>query len=612
MSNERVTEGLFRGLLEGEGYYKSEQIKVYEQKSPDVTITRLLRTAGKSGMGGKGSPEFIVTSSLAPDFVVLVECKADVSNQRSADLDKPVQFALDGAIHYARSLASRYNVIAVGVSGQNLSELRQDYYLVPKGTLDARPLMNRYGNPVTELLPFAELVEAGAFDPVVAKRRTDDLMDFSRELHNFMREHAKLTESEKPLLVSGTLIALQNPIFAKTYGDYDDPSELQSQWFSTIEVQIEKAKIPDLKVSNMTTPYRSLSVHPELSKPSEKWPRGPLYELIYQLHQKVMPFISEYHDFDVVGQFYGEFLKYTGGDKKSLGIVLTPRHVTELFGLLANVDADSKVLDPAAGTGGFLISAMTQMLKQAQSEQKRVAIKQRQLIGVEQQPNMFALAASNMMLRGDGKANLYQGDCFAPKIADAMKSHHCDVGMINPPYSQKDPALHELAFVDAMLDALKPKGVGLAIVPITCASAPHKLKAQILSKHTLEAVMSMPNDLFSPVGVITCVMVFTAHKPHALSNRSTWLARWPDDGFVKTKHLGRVDLHGKWPTIRDRWVDEFKERRITDRALTRKVGADEEWCAEAYLPTNYDLIEPRDVERELRNMAVFKLLCEAL
>ena len=78
--------------------------------------------------------------------------------------------------------------------------------------------------------------------------------------------------------------------------------------------------------------------------------------------------LSIYNDYDVVGQFYGEFLKYTGGDKKSLGIVLTPRHITELFSLLANVQTDSKVLDLCAGTGGFLISAMHQMTKLAEDK----------------------------------------------------------------------------------------------------------------------------------------------------------------------------------------------------------------------------------------------------
>lgn len=61
---------------------------------------------------------------------------------------------------------------------------------------------------------------------------------------------------------------------------------------------------------------------------------------------------------DILGHFYGEFLKYTGGDKKALGIVLTPRHITELFALIANVNKKSTVLDICAGTGGFLVSAM--------------------------------------------------------------------------------------------------------------------------------------------------------------------------------------------------------------------------------------------------------------
>lgn len=88
-----------------------------------------------------------------------------------------------------------------------------------------------------------------------------------------------------------------------------------------------------------------------------------LHELIQQIHEKAAPFITANESLDILGQFYGEFLKYTGGDKKALGIVLTPRHVTELFALLANVHKDSTVLDICAGTGGFLISAMSQMMR---------------------------------------------------------------------------------------------------------------------------------------------------------------------------------------------------------------------------------------------------------
>jgi hypothetical protein len=80
-------------------------------------------------------------------------------------------------------------------------------------------------------------------------------------------------------------------------------------------------------------------------------------------------------DYDVVGNFYGEFLKYTGGDKKGLGIVLTPKHITELFAELADIKKDSIVLDPCAGTGGFLISAMHKMLSYTNSKKEECNIK---------------------------------------------------------------------------------------------------------------------------------------------------------------------------------------------------------------------------------------------
>lgn len=338
-----------------------------------------------------------------------------------------------------------------------------------------------------------------------------------------MREHAKVIESQKPLLVSGTLIALQNRAFSMSYDAYA-PEDLGKQWYAVIQAEIEKAEIPQAKKANMAQPYSEFAVYPELLTATKAYPKGVLNELIRRLNEKAQPFLSVYHDFDVVGQFYGEFLKYTGGDKKALGVVLTPRHITELFALLANVNKDSKVLDPCAGTGGFLISAMHQMMKTALTENEKRKVKRFCLIGVEQLPNMLALAASNMILRGDGKANLYQGSCFDAAITEHIKAHECDVGMINPPYSQKDEDSKELVFVMHMLDCIKPGGIGMAIIPISCGIKPHRMRETLLAHHTLEAVMSLPDDLFYPVGIVPCIMVFTAHRPHATSNRKTWSA----------------------------------------------------------------------------------------
>jgi hypothetical protein len=471
--NERDTENVVRDELRRLGYYK-KPITVEEQRSRIDAVKRLMKAASKSGRGGIGSPEFIVSSTATPDFLVIIECKADprdhVSEAQTTILAggtieedeegyarRVQRFGVDGALHYAARLSKEFNVVAVTVSGESLDSATISAHLHVKGDERPKPLRTKEGGEVASLIPWDDFIEHATFDPTVQRMRQDELMAFSRELHDFMRDHCKLTESEKPLMVSGTLIALSRPAFAVSYDELE-PEDLQDEWLEVIRKEIHKAEIPKAKKDKMVTPYSTIAAHPELGKAKKDYPKGVLHELIKRLNEKVSPFISVYHAFDVVGQFYGEFLKYTGGDKKALGIVLTPRHVTELFALLANVTKASRVLDICAGTGGFLISAMHQMMKTAETKRERERIKKTGLIGVEQQPNMFALAASNMILRGDGKANLYQGSCFEDDVVADIKSHRCNVGMLNPPFSQGDESLHELYFVKQMLDCLTRGG----------------------------------------------------------------------------------------------------------------------------------------------------------
>lgn len=624
-TNERNTENIVRNRLRKLGYYdRNRDILVEEQKSNIEAVRRLLRSASKSGLGGLGAPEFIISSPSSADFLVIVECKGNTKDHASRHVagvlagtfkDVPPEararriqrFAVDGALHYARFLSREFNVIAVAVAGETGTGSVVSAFLHAKGAKHPKRLRTKTGKDISTLIPWSDYIEHATFDPTVQRMRFDELMAFSRELHDFMRDHAKLTESEKPLMVSGTLIALRNKAFARTFGDYT-PEDLQAQWMHVIREEIYKADIPNSKKHSMTQPYASIAVHPELGKSTKAYPRGVLYEQIRMLNEKVWPFISVYHDFDVVGQFYGEFLKYTGGDKKALGIVLTPRHITELFALLANVHKRTHVLDSCAGTGGFLIAAMHQMMRHANTEQERTYIKQHCLIGIEQQPNMYALAASNMILRGDGKANLYQGSCFDDAIIKEVKKKLRErnrsrdtAGMLNPPYSQGDEDLHELVFVKAMLDCLTPHSVGIAIVPLPKMIAPHPVKTEILKYHTLEAVMTMPHELFYPVGRATCIVVFTAHQPHAGTGKKTWFAYWKNDGFVKTKHRGRIDLHGDWQEIRDQWVEAFRNRdeRI-GVSIKHPVTPEDEWCAEAYMNTDYSSVSASQLGNELK------------
>lgn len=608
MANERITEDLVDRHLRERGYYDDpDHIVVEKQQSVVQDIRRGLSKASKTGKGkAAGYPEFIITAPGTPDMVVLIECKADVKHHESANRDQPKDFAVDGVLHYARYLSPTFTVISIAVSGTpQVNEW--SFFVTPKGSVEERALVSPTGTEITTMIGLGDLLAAASFDPRVQRQREQDLIAFSMEMHEFMRDEAELEEKEKPLAVAGTLIALNDQIFAKTYDSYP-ATELPEFWIQSIKRVIREAKLPVAKLENMTQPFTGIQVHPELRKPTKGYPKGLLSEIVTMLAEKVMPFLTIYHDFDVVGAFYGEFLKYTGGDGKGLGIVLTPRHATELFGLIANVSKDDKVLDICAGTGGFLISSMVQMIKTATTEADVMDIKQNRLIGVEQNPSMYALGASNMILRGDGKANLYQGSCFDTAIAKGVKAHKANIGMVNPPYAKSKEDLHELRFVEQMLESLEKGGTGIAIVPVSCATAPSIHKRNLLKKHTLEAVMSMPPELFYPVGVITCIMVFTAGVPHAKSDRKTWFGYWRDDTFVKVKNLGRVDRNHTWPGVRDRWVEMYRNREVhAGESVMQRVEADDEWVAEAYMATDYSALTRESFEAALREYSLFIL-----
>lgn len=614
VANERATEDIVREHFKQHGL---PQQRLEEQTSSVPSVRAALATASKRGLG-IGKPEFVITFPVtAPKLVIVVECKQNINRHESPGRDKPQDFAVDGVLHYSEHLAKHFDVIGIAVSGTDPAHIKVSTFRQLKGSALAEPLPSRYG-PVDRLVPSGDYIRLLTYDPAVRARTEAELISFSRTLHNYMRDYAKIAETDKPLVVSGILLALRDQAFSQIWSNLKKPKDLAREVYGAIARVAKDADIPEDNREVMLDPYSFIKVHPELSRPG-KDNQSPLYKLIADIDEHVRPFLDTYHDVDVIGQFYGEFLRYTGGDRRGLGIVLTPRHLTELFALIANVGPNDVVLDTCAGTGGFLIAAMIEMDQKAgPDEELHSRIRRHQLVGVEQQPNMFALAVSNMILRGDGKANLYQGSCFDPEIIQQLKNGQAtrherpNVGLINPPFSQKGEGMHELDFIEVLLDILRPGGTAAVVVPMSCAIASHPTRNRLLAKHTLVAEMSLPNDLFGNIGLVCCCLVFKAHQPHAQSLQPTWFAYWKDDGFIKKKGQGRIDFNGRWPTIRDEWVAAFHSRAVIPNvSVTRKVTADDEWSAEAYLETDYSALSRRDFELTVRKYAIFKLLQEA-
>jgi len=607
--NERITENIVRKKLEVVGITDANGFMIDEQKSQNPLIEKLLKTASKSG-GGVGKPEFIISNPKDRDFILVIECKADIKKHQSSTGDQYKDYAIDGVLLYSANLAKEFNVLSIAVSGQDETELKIDVFLQAKGESSSQPLRDDGINRVLvrDIVSWESFSRYMMFDEGVAQCRTRGLNKFSRDLHNYLRDYGKITEAQKPLLVSGVLLALMKPGFRASFSNYVG-QELAIETFRAITDIINQAKLgvnQEAKKKAVVNAFRFIEDHPELQKIDKGKDESPLARIIRDIDREVRPFTQAHYDFDIIGDFYGEFIRYTGGDKQGLGIVLTPKHITDLFADLAKLNKNSVVLDTCCGTGGFLISAMKKMTKDV-SESDKIKILEHSLIGIEQEPQMFALAVSNMILRGDGKTNLYQGSCFDEEIFEQIKNK-ATVGFINPPYSQKGENLHEWNFVITLLNGLQKNATGIVIVPMSLAIAQHPLREQLLKEHRLEAVMSMPDDLFYPVGVVVCIMVFTAHTPHKSDeNHETWFGYWKDDGFRKDRVEGRIATN-RWIKIRDNWLNVYRRTKSPGKSVWRKVGVENEWCVEAYLETDYSRLAQDSFEFNIKKYIAYKIL----
>lgn len=200
------------------------------------------------------------------------------------------------------------------------------------------------------------------------------------------------------------------------------------------------------------------------------------------------------------------------------------------------------------------------------------------------------------------------------EIDDVKKNFKPTVGLLNPPYKTKASDIEEFEFILNNLDALEPGGTCIAIIPISCViektTIAENLRKRVLEKHTLEAVLSMPEELFhnSKVNTVTCAVIMTAHKPHP-KGKKTWFAYCRDDGFVKMKNKGRIDANHTWDDIREKWVSAFRNREVIDKfSLMREVSEKDEWCVEAYLETDYDEFTFEDYETTVKKYLMFNFM----
>ncbi|MCQ2340750.1 MAG: SAM-dependent methyltransferase [Paludibacteraceae bacterium] len=604
MANEAKTMNLFRKLLRLKGFYNDDSIIVEEQSSANKRINSLLSKASKSERGNSGRPDFIITSSKYPDFVIVVECKADIKNHVSSSMDSYRDYAVDGALYYADFLSKEFDVVAIGFSGENESLYSLSHYIHLSKEKDYHSLFND-----GELLNIDSYYDGLLHSDFKFNQDFNKLLDYTKELNEILQEK-KIKESKRGLLISGILIGLKNDRFKAEYKNYETTQEIVDNLYSAICVELDKSDVPNRNKLSLKQGFEFIKTNLSINNATPEGKRF-LVELIFQSDERINGFMVTHKYIDTISQFYVEFLRYANNDK-GLGIVLTPPHITELFVELAGVDENSVVLDNCAGTGGFLVSAMKKMLEKANGDiGKEFKIKNEQLIGIEYDDDIYTLLISNMIIHRDGRTNITMGDCF--KVNGLKDKFHPTVGLLNPPYKNKGKGTEELDFVLNNLSMLERGGKCVAIMPISCVNdvtgASYVLKGKLLENHTLEAVLSLPEELFvnSKVNTVTCAVVLTAGIPHP-ANKKTWFGYCRDDGFVKKKNKGRIDVNHTWQSIKNKWVSAFVNKEvIPEFSIMKHVTAKDEWCAEAYLDTDYTKLNKEDFLETARNFFLFNM-----
>lgn len=345
-------------------------------------------------------------------------------------------------------------------------------------------------------------------------------------------------------------------------------------------------------------------------------------EILKFIEDNILPFINDKSTSgqDLLNLFFVTFNKYVGKSDKNQAF--TPDHITDFMAKITGVNKHSVVLDPCCGSGSFLVRAMTQALDDCATASEQEKVKKKQIYGIEFDENIYGLATTNMLIHSDGNSNIRQGSCFA--LADWIKEAKPNIVLMNPPYNgqrihlpesyvstwpkdkKEDPSkgLYFVKYVMDVLNSINQQAILAALLPVACAIGTKgvikELKEQILAENTLDAVFTLPNDIFHPGATVqTCCMVFKIGKKHSdIATPNTFFGYYKDDGFKKKKNIGRIEQidsntqKSKWVSIEQEWIDLYKNRREKPGlSATSKVGILDEWVCEAYMETDYSTLK---------------------
>lgn len=303
-----------------------------------------------------------------------------------------------------------------------------------------------------------------------------------------------------------------------------------------------------------------------------------------------------------------EYLLSVLGSQGDAGQFRTPRHIIDFIVRVINPQKHERVLDPACGTAGFLISAWKHILAQNQEhkpgdkltpdERNKLAAN---IHGYDISPDMVRLSLVNLYLHGFTNPHVDEYDTLT---SEDKWNEHADVILANPPFMSPKGGIKphkrfsiqatrsEVLFVDYIHEHLSPNGRAGIIVPegiIFQSGTAYKALRKLLVQNSLVAVVSLPAGVFQPYsGVKTSILILdkrlakqtdkvlfvkvgndgfalgAQRRPiqqddlpqarQALAKFFSDSAEFENDAFAQAVERGRIAENGEWSLSGDRYA----------------------------------------------------------
>lgn len=409
-------------------------------------------------------------------------------------------------------------------------------------------------------------------DIVYAARITEAIDE--RVIEDLARRCHEIIRSRKGMAVPQRLYEFSKLLVARIMDERRFAQGFQKQLY------LSRTNIDELKAKGASVKQYVDQRFQELEREAEIFKPDDSIDLPGDVIEDILGYLDEYQlwsrHIDILGQVYEKFLANTMTGRE-LGQYFTPRPVVETIVQMVDPDIESTILDPACGTGGFLIHALGYLIgKHNLQDRESIERVAKNLHGLDIFADVAKLCQVNLWLHGDSHDNIHAIDTLDPNAAPPLlkralaspETHGFKVILTNPPFGATGGNLLSKDYVRHICDGWRALGIDLFECAVTksgyrnlqpksafvelCLKALRKpaepgeggrlgivvdngllsnmtredpdVRDLIKTQCIIEAIVGMPKGTFKPYGsnVIPCFLILRRKHPH---EKQGWIFR---------------------------------------------------------------------------------------